>query len=257
MDVLGRADGIGVFEMHVLDQEVYKNHKDEKRDLISTIIERKRAWEPLQGLLVHMWLSAHGTARHSRFIDIGGHLGYYSLLATHVSKVSRVTYVERNSMYHSVFQRSRIAHDGITALSCELPAVESTAESLLLLDLDETISLVKMDIEGAEPRVMAYLRPLWPRTKALLVEISPMMCTMAKYVVELTHLEQLGFVFYDVGCDAPIPTTPCRQWSDVLANCPVFEHVADFVASMAKRHQTNLFCVSKHVNIFLGDLQKK
>lgn len=239
------------FSMHVLDQDVYKNNKDEKRDLISAVIEREGAWEPLEGLLVHLWLSAHGTARNSRFIDIGGHLGYYSLLATRVSKVSRVTYVERNSLYHSVFQKSRVAHDGITALSCELPVAESLAEDLLLLDASETISLIKIDIEGAEPKVMAYLRTLWHRTKALLVEVSPSFCPIAHYATELAYLEELGFVFYDVGCDAQLASNAgsLRTWVDVLVDCKVFTSVADFVLSMQDRHQTNLFCVSKQLQL--------
>jgi hypothetical protein len=234
------------FDMHVLDQTVYENASDEKKDLVSQCITRDAIWEPFQTLLVHLWLSANCTAPKSRFIDVGGHIGYYSLLASRVSKVPRVTYAERNTLYHTLFQRSRVSHDAIMALSCELPSPHDPL-NLLLMDADETVGLVKIDVGGQEDQVMEYMKPLWPITAAIMVAISRH-ASKQNLMRQFSHLEQLGFCFYDLGCDAPLPKRAdlFLTWRLALEeSCVRFETAEGLLEALSSFAETNVFCTAK------------
>jgi hypothetical protein len=192
------------FPMYVLDQDVYATFGDNpRRDLVSRVIDQKGIWEGFQCQLTSAVLSECAKWKPLRVIDVGGHVGTYSLLS--ISKQARVSYVEPMGLYRSVFSQTigQLPQDTQDLVSIFPIALgKSNFDVGGLVQPDECLAVLKLDIEGGEPQALDALGfDIVGRSVAVFIEVSPRFTALAKYERILTKLFGAGYKCYDIGVD--------------------------------------------------------
>lgn len=204
-------------------------------------IARDRLYEPHVGRELRRFLAPGIT-----FLDIGANVGYFAMMAAAlVGESGRVLAFEPNPRNCELMARS-IEANGFTNVTVHQCAVAERTQQVIFhtsgphstghiarLDtqsgdggshvveavaLDEflgemtRLDLVKLDIEGAEPRAIAGMRALLARYRPIIVtEYCPELIREIgerepeEYLRELAHL---GYAFHVVAPDAPLSHQP-------------------------------------------------
>ena len=90
-----------IFNYDVYDKlKKMHNFQNEGLDIISKSIKNKKCWQPYQTQLISLILNEGNFT----FIDIGCHIGYYSLLAHSLN--NKVISIEDNKNYYNVFNKT-------------------------------------------------------------------------------------------------------------------------------------------------------
>lgn len=197
---------------------------------IGAAIARDRQYEPHVTAVVRELLRPGDT-----FLDIGANIGYFTMLAASlVGETGRVIAVEPNRDNCALIEMS-IEANGWKHITV-LPYAAAEAEQIFQLDtggagsngrvidnsplatpgsgapnpvqavvLDQMLAdearldVVKLDIEGAEPRAVAGMMGLLQRHRpVLLLEFSPNLIQITSHVTPQAFLEQLHALAYDV-----------------------------------------------------------
>lgn len=197
---------------------------------IGAAIARDRQYEPHVTAVVQELLRPGHT-----FLDIGANIGFFTMLAASlVGETGRVIAVEPNRDNCALIEMSIEANgwNHITVLSYAAAEVEQTFQldtsgagsngrvvdnsplatpgsglpnpvQAVVLDqvlADEPrLDLVKLDIEGAEPRAVAGMMDLLQRHRpVLLLEFSPHLIQITSHTTPQAFLAQLDGLAYDV-----------------------------------------------------------
>lgn len=158
-------------------------------DAVSETIDTLGVWEPTEATLV---LSALSASADRLVLDLGAHIGWFTLLA--LSCGQRVVAVDADSENLRLLSAS-LALNGWTGRAA-LHHARIGHDPLDLLPGDSRASLVKMDLEGAEPDACDLLFPALAeqRVDHLLIEVSPVF--HGGYPDLVLGLIDLGYVAY-------------------------------------------------------------
>jgi FkbM family methyltransferase len=196
---------IGVMKPVVVKTVAGITMEADSRDLVSQTILVKGLWEPKLTGIIMKSLPTGGV-----FIDVGAHIGYYSLLASRrVGAAGRVVAVEPNPETLQRLRRNLALNDSgnitVEEMACTdrettlqfFPAgIENSGESSLSRQnakaaravtvrgrpLDEIVrslaldrvDLIKIDVEGAEMQVLTGMREILARQRPkIVIELKP------------------------------------------------------------------------------------
>lgn len=156
------------------------------QDDISRTLINQGIWEPEETKLVRELL-LHGQVG-SKVIDIGAHIGWYSILAAHMNylvmaveaSAENVELLKENARLHDVEDLISVHHDWVGPDS---PTAQISGE----------VELVIIDIEGNEEHAVEALKELFEDQliKHALIEISPTF--NGRYPSLVGRLENWGY----------------------------------------------------------------
>lgn len=205
---------------------------------IGATIAKQKTYEPAVSDLLTQLLHPGNT-----FVDIGANIGYFSLLAAHLVGPSGAVYSFEPNPHNCELLRQSAAHNGFDNIHLQPYAIAETAVTLFFSEggadsngrllhnhevrdpalqwqvqaarLDEllppldAIHLIKMDIEGAEPRAWQGMHHTLDTYRPILVfECSPTLiqetsqCQAIDFLAEVERRYEL-FVLYRDGRRSP------------------------------------------------------
>lgn len=166
-----------------------------ENDLVSHCLRRDGCWEPYQ---TEVTIELLKKLRTRVFIDVGAHLGYYSLIAA--SYGWEVKSFEMNSMYHSVFLQNINECSFGENLTTNLSRV-GTQTKLDDVISGELIGLIKIDVEGSEPDVMKSLAVSLEKqlVDVIIIEISPKYLELGILQKMIENIQKHGYNVFDIG----------------------------------------------------------
>ena len=185
--------------MHIFDYDYhYKNINNEnlKRvglDIISKCIEgHDNCWEPYQTEITKEILKDGNNI----FIDIGCHLGYYSLLASTLNNF--VYSIDISEPTVNLFLKS-INQNSFSNITFHKKLVNEQFNLNEIVSGESYIKLIKCDIEGNE---IEFVEVIFERLKKksiefLILEISPKIRN--NYPECVLKIKNLGYDVYDIG----------------------------------------------------------
>ncbi len=161
-------------------------------DIISKSLDYYQNWEPYQTEITKEILKNGNNI----FIDIGSHLGYYSLLASVYN--NNVISIEKNTNFIKLFKKT-ISDNKIQNIDIWEKFVDNTFSLKPFVNIDSHIKLLKCSIEGFEIEVIdSILERLKQKTiENLILEISP--TVRDNYPEYIMKLKELGYFVYDLG----------------------------------------------------------
>ena len=225
--------------MNIFDYEYFKekNIKDERLDIISKDLNLFKVWEPYQTEITKEILKSGNNI----FIDVGTHLGYYSLLASSFNNV--VYSIEKNKSYIKLFKKSIQDNQ-----SKNIRIIEEFVDNTFSLDnyinVDSYIKLVKCDIEGNE---IEFINSILERLKHnkienLIIEISPQFRT--NYPEHIMKIINFGYFLYDIGL-SPNRKIDCTKKIESLENKVIdinnIEDMTNYVNHFPEKQSNFLF----------------
>jgi hypothetical protein len=163
---------------------------DYKNDLVSYRIYNYHCWEPFQ---TEITVELFHKLKNKTFIDIGAHIGYYSLFALFHN--FNVKAYEQN---YDIFQ---ILHSNLSSFSNAKTFNEFVTSKNSIIDENQQIGLIKIDVEGNEPSIVYGLEPHLKNNQieALIIEISPKFKPVAEWIDLINYLHSFGYKSYDIG----------------------------------------------------------
>lgn len=181
-------------KLHVYDWDKYKDFQgyctgqdDVSRTLINTGV-----WEPIESSLVAEILEKGN--KNKLIIDIGAHIGWYSLMAAKLGY--RVRAIESNQENCEVLMKNMELHNiPLTQVKLWKLWMDANARPVRFQDT----LLVKCDIEGNEKYALTLCQDLFARRKAeyILFEISPVFNDSYPSVVRT--ITEYGYTPYFAG----------------------------------------------------------
>lgn len=135
-------------------------------DLVSETIVRYGIWEPRETVAMLLAFEALSIQFNPwRFIDIGAQLGWFSILAQHFD--AEVLAVEADPEVAAVLARNLGGEAEVM--------VRRIGPRTRLLDADDTPTVIKIDVEGAEPEALRWCRKLFEvgSVRFAMIEVSP------------------------------------------------------------------------------------
>lgn len=182
-------------KMNIFDYDYYKknNIHNEGLDIISKCIESDdNCWEPYQTEITKELLKGGSNV----FIDVGSHLGYYSLLASSLN--NSVCSIDGNKIYSDLFKNTIQLNNIININQCD-EFINKHTDIKNLLHMYNYIKLIKCDIEGYEIEFIdLILSRLQDKSiENLILEISPSLRT--NYPEYVLKIKSLGYNIYDIG----------------------------------------------------------
>jgi len=190
-----------ITKFNIFDYQYYKQRYSDQGgpnghiglDIISYCLERDKCWEPFQTEITKEILE---TNPDGIFIDIGCHLGYYSVLASVIG--NKVKSVDACEDFLHMF-KDTIKANNLTNIEIFNTTVD---ENFKLSDIhydDEKIALIKVDIEGFEDELVNSIECLLDKKKILnlILEISPKLND--KYPSICRKIHNHGYKIFDLG----------------------------------------------------------
>jgi len=170
-----------------------RNIKDINYDIISKCLESENnCWEPYQTEITKEILKDGNNI----FIDIGTHIGYYSLIA--LSLGNYVIGIDCNETFLS-FYRENINLNNFKNINIVKTKVDCNFNIESIVDIKKKIKLIKCDIEGFEIEFIRSIEGLLENKiiENLILEISPKKRNEYNEIIEL--LFKKGYYIYDIG----------------------------------------------------------
>lgn len=206
-----------------------------ENDLVSHCLRRDGCWEPYQ---TEVTIELLKKLRARIFIDVGAHLGYYSLIAA--SYGWEVKSFEMNSMYYSMFLQNINECSFGGNLTTNLSRVGTQTK------LDDVISgkligLIKIDVEGSEPEVIKSLVVSLEKQLigAIIIEISPKYLDFEILQEMIENIQKHGYNVFDLGLS---PQRRLQNNTNHLENLKPFEMI-----NLRNISQTNLLFMLPNV----------
>jgi hypothetical protein len=184
------------FNIHTISSGpdgAYTPDSDLNNDLVSYDIRRYGSWEPYQSELT---LELLRTLPNKVFIDIGAHIGYYSIIAA--KHGFDVIAFEKNPVYFKVLADNAAPYSNIQLLRTEV-----TRDNLP--KFEKPVGLIKIDVEGCEPEIIAGMEDIITARliDALIVEISPKFRPPEVWLELITFMIENGYSAFDIGLSPP------------------------------------------------------
>lgn len=188
------------------------NSDDYKNDLVSHCIYNDHCWEPFQ---TEITIELFKKLKNKIFIDIGAHIGYYSLFA--IFHKFKVKAYEQNS---NIFQ---ILHSNLSSYSDAKIYNEFVTSETTLIDENQQVGLIKIDVEGNEPSIVYGLEPYLRNNQieALIIEISPKFRPIKEWIDLIEFLNSFGYNSYDIGLS---PRRPLESNTNHIDKLSIFDN---------------------------------
>lgn len=226
--------------INIFDYDYYKNNNifnNEGLDIISKCIDRDNCWEPFQTEITKELLKNGNNI----FIDIGCHLGYYSLLAS--SYNNKVISIDINDIYLDLFSKS-IQLNKIENIELHKKYVDNNFSIDSIVDINSYIKLIKCDIEGFE---IEFIDSIFDRIKEhkienLIIEISPQF--RDNYPEYILKIKNLGYFIYDIGLSPQRKLNNATKLSSLkekIINIDDLEDMEKYINSFPEK-QSNFLC---------------
>lgn len=193
------------FNIHVLPPGVppsilHSSVVPDSGDVVSDTIRDLKTWEVPETLFMCSAFAAAPPG--TMFVDIGCHVGWYSLLA--MSYDLDVVALDGDHRMLQALHRSVQANAYRSRLDLRLEMIDASWHGLTI-PADNVI--VKLDVEGNEIHALGGLWDLFmtERVSHLLMEVSP--CFEDYYPVLLTRLFDLGYIGFVMPVKQAVPPT--------------------------------------------------
>jgi hypothetical protein len=204
------------------------NDFDYKNDLVSHCIFNDFCWEPYQ---TEVMIEIYKSLTNKLFIDIGSHIGYYSLIASHFGLNVRA--FEQNENIFDILSLN-LENKSSVELKNELVHQQTT-----ILNENENVGLIKIDVEGGEPEIIDGLQPFISNYKidSAIVEISPKFRSLSDLHRLIEIFTSCGYKVYDIGLS--------EERRQLNPNTQHLHNLKTFIPdSLNYIHQTNLLFFS-------------
>ena len=178
-------------------------------------------------------------------MDVGCHLGYYSLLAARMGH--EVVAIDANAECLSVLQQTLDQLHPELAKAIHVHHARVGPTPLPDLVPPGPIVMLKMDLEGGEPAVMRGAQSLLPFVQNAVVEISPKFADrtpLKDYISLVRTMIDAGFHVFDIGLSPPRAfKNPRGAIARIVGSAPCLTRATD---AQVARHlrgipQTNFF----------------
>lgn len=170
------------------------------QDIISYSIERQGAWDKGQTLLTQRLFNELQGKHGGIVLDFGSHIGYYSLLAA--LKGYTVASIDGSRENLELLAKSADYNKVQDKISPYLAWLDKDAP--VLSAHEESVHLLKVDVEGAEKYVVQMCSELFKakKIKYAIIEISPVFNISYPYLVE--NIANCGYKVYQIESDGSI-----------------------------------------------------
>ena len=196
---------IPIYLLSIDDKCTWKpDDYDYRNDLVSHCIYADHTWEPYQ---TEIQIELFKQFPSATFIDIGAHVGYYSLIAKHFGL--NVVCYEANPDIHAVLSRNVGSDNAVREyVNASTPILCGVGESVL----------IKLDVEGSEPEIVDALvtSGLAHKIQAIIVEVSPKFREIHILLRMIRQLQSLGLQAYDIGLSPRRALQLDTQWLPAL-----------------------------------------
>lgn len=199
-------------KFNIYDYDFYQKNEHENRiglDIVSKCLEVDKCWEPFQTELTKeiMELEPNGI-----FIDVGCHLGYYSVLVDLLG--CKVKSIDANENFLGLLKKT-IDENNLTNIDIYQTCIN---ESFTMNDINyqnEKITLIKIDIEGFEHFFIDKIENLLKNSivSNMIIEISPKINDT--YSDLCRKISNYGYSIYDIGLSPqrPLVQNTCHMAS--------------------------------------------
>ena len=226
-------------------------------DIINTSIQKFGCWEPDQTEIFIELLLAHDSSS-TIFIDVGAHIGYYSIIAA-TSGYNCIS-IESNPQ---TFQRllESVSLNGLGAKVFAINAFCSEdGKSPRTIELGQlgiaSKVIIKTDVEGFEPKVLKPILSWFSRhsVTALIAEASSKYAsTWPDFVSLANQILHYGYCCYDIGNSPDRALTNDHDWFsfsslDTRKVDRLYEEVS-WSPHLVEVGQTNLLFLSKRCQL--------
>ena len=193
-------------------------------DLVSHVIFNDHCWEPYQ---TEIMIELFQKLQNKKFIDIGAHVGYYSIIASHYGWKTKS--YEQNEGIFKILSKNLLGNEFALVYN------EFVNASTPLFENDtDKVGLIKIDVEGNEPEIVKGILPYLKRSQvdALIIEISPKFRPVEEWEEMILVLDSLGYTAYDIGLS---PRRPLQYDTNHLEKLGKFS-----IETLKKIDQTNI-----------------
>jgi len=204
-------------------------------DIISKCLENDECWEPYQTEITKEILKNGNNI----FIDIGSHLGYYSLLASVYN--NQVISIDCNLKYINLFKKS-ILDNKIQNINILEKHVDNKFSLDTIINIDTYIKLIKCDIEGYEIEFVDSIleRLKQKKIENLILEISPSF--RDNYPEYVMKIKNLGYFIYDIGLSPQRKLNNSTTLKSLkMINIENIENMKNYINSFPEKQSNFLF----------------
>ena len=209
------------------DGKWYPNVNEYANDLVSHSIRQNHIWEPFQTEITIKLLKM---VKNKLFIDIGSHIGYYTMIAAEMD--FKVNAYECNKNTFKVLKNNTKCYDKVNCNNNKITTLDD-----LNLEKDTKIGLMKIDIEGGEPHLIKNMLKLLDNMgiECVIVEVSPKYNSLGELEVMINSFTSRGYSAYDIGNSLP---RDINMKYDPLVDLKKFD-----TNELKNIHQTNLLFI--------------
>jgi predicted RNA methylase len=238
INLFGNPLNIVIFDY---DFHAKNNHRNEGLDIISKCLQKDKCWEPYQTEITKELLKDGGHI----FLDVGGHIGYYSLLS---SVLNNEVYTIEMSPIYSGMIKENIKLNSITNINLKEITVDKDFNLDSIIDRNATIKLIKCDIEGYEiefvDSILERLRD--KKILNLILEISPKF--RENYPEYIKKIIDLGYFVYDIGLSPQRAISTTTTLETLIARKLNFKNLQEievYVNNIKEKQSNFLFSIEK------------
>lgn len=162
-----------------------------EKDLISKFILRDQCWKPYQTELMREILKPEDI-----FIDIGCHIGYFSVLGS-ISGCN-VTSIDKNLNYIQFLNRT-IKQNEFENIEVKTMTIDDKTKKTDIIRTTQNIKLLKISIQGEEVSCINCFLDDFSKRKIenVILEVTPKYSN--QYAKTILRLVTFGYKVYDIG----------------------------------------------------------